>query len=108
MFCLRNLSYLTIISIFYSPITYSLELVDAADNFDKQPSFISIQNASLSSKKITFSNGESIELKKNTGKLIPCSDIQGLMMFINHQSGILELSSSILCGHYYTVKENAQ
>jgi hypothetical protein len=108
MFSRQLLSSLAIISICYSPIAHSLELVDTTENLDKQPTFINIQNATLSPVSITFSNGESIKLQEDTGKSTLCNDIQGLVMFVNSQYGTSELSSNMLCGHSYTVKESAQ
>ena len=97
---------LAIASIFYSSTAHSLEIADT--KAPDETVFVSVQNATLSSLSIAFSSGESVDLQKDTGKLFPCSDTQGLVMFVNPESGTSDLSVDMLCGHSYTVKENAQ
>ncbi len=105
----RFLPALTLAFLFHGTSAHSLELTEQVEPSDLEvPAFVSVQNASNAPISITLSNGEAFELPEASGKLLPCTEVSGVMLFVNAQSGVSELSATLSCGHVYTVKDDAQ
>ncbi len=80
----------------------ALELNTLEPDATEQKPYVNIQNLSHSARAFALSSGSQFELQENTGKLLPCADISGVMLFVeSSQNEVSSLSQGLECGYTY-------
>jgi hypothetical protein len=81
--------------------SFAFSIQDKAPDLPNRSTVINIQNVSGVQISILLSSGKELKVMKNEGRLIPCSDISGVMMYVKGKMG--NNSSELRCGHTYII-----